>query len=250
MVNIEDLRKKYEQINKKPGEGSFFDKFYKFEDGPQMVRILPWKDDELPFYKESAIHRIDDKNHHCPKTLNGEACPMCEFVSTLYDTKEDNSVALARQLKAGKRFYMNVVDRRDGKVKIMSVGVKLFSKILDSFFDEDYGDITDTTEGNDYKIFRDRSGQWPVYDKSAPRPVKSEAGTESEIATWLDERHDIHGFIEASTYEDLKEMVMNIKGGVMSNRTEDTSTSNNSDNDGDYRRDDMDYLEHLNKLKG
>ena len=242
MVNIEDLRKKYEQINRKPGEG-FSDKFYKFEDGPQMVRVLPWKDDELPFYKESAIHRIDNKNHHCPKTLKGEPCPMCDFVSTLYNAGDDNSVALARQLKAGKRFYMNVVDRNDSKVKIMSVGIKLFSKILDRFFDDDYGDITDTTTGHDYKVVRDRSGQWPTYDKSCPRPAKSEAGTEAEVATWLDERHDIHGFIEAAEYEDLKGMVMNIQGTFMSHRgaTENVVPT---------ETDDLDYMAHLKNLKG
>jgi len=242
MVNIEDLRKKYEQINRKPGEG-FSDKFYKFEDGPQMVRVLPWKDDELPFYKESAIHRIDDKNHHCPKALKGDPCPMCDFVSTLYNAGDDNSVSLARQLKAGKRFYMNVVDRNDSKVKIMSVGVKLFSKILDSFFDEDYGDITDIAKGHDYKVVRDRSGQWPTYDKSAPRPAKSEAGTDSEISAWLDERHDIHGFIEAAEYETLKEMVMNVQGSAMEHRTDTGSTPTTTDDS------DMDYLKHLNNLK-
>jgi hypothetical protein len=241
MVNIEDLRKKYEQINRKPGEG-FSDKFYKFEDGPQMVRVLPWKDDELPFYKESAIHRIDNKNHHCPKALKGDPCPMCDFVSTLYNAGDDNSVSLARQLKAGKRFYMNVVDRNDSKVKIMSVGVKLFSKILDSFFDEDYGDITDIAEGHDYKVVRDRSGQWPTYDKSAPRPSKSAAGADAEVATWLDERHDIHGFIDPAAYEDLKEMVQVIQVGAMSHRDEATQ-SGSSDND-------MDYMSHLKNLKG
>jgi len=69
MVNINELRKKYEQIqNAQQGGGNaeFLKKFFMMEEGTSVVRILPGKEDE-EFYAETAIHRIDDRNYHCPR---------------------------------------------------------------------------------------------------------------------------------------------------------------------------------------
>ena len=69
MVNIEQLRKKYEQINN-PGGGAnadFLSKFFMMDEGTSLVRVLPSKDEDSEFYAETAIHRLNDKNYHCPR---------------------------------------------------------------------------------------------------------------------------------------------------------------------------------------
>ena len=255
MVNIEQLRKKYEEINN-PGGGSstadFLEKFFMMEEGTSVVRVLPWRDSDKEFYTETAIHRLNDRNYHCPR-IKGDKCPVCD---TYYDMwKEINAIGketpegkeladIARQIKARKRYYMNVVDRRDSKVKILSVGQKLFGKILDCFFDEDFGDITDLKEGWDFKIVKDTQGQWPNYDKSAPKPKPSTAGTDAETAVWTDELHDIHGLVKVADYEDLKTLMLDLRGvqaGAQHVPNTAAQTAPMSEDD--------DYMSHLKDLK-
>ena len=249
MVNIEELRKKYNQINKAPGSGDsadFLKKFLMMEEGTTQVRVLPAKDPDENFYAETGIHRINDKNHHCPR-VKGNDCPICDLSFKLWNTKDEGNMAIARQIKARKRFYLNAVERETGDVKILSVGIKLFSKILDCFFDDDFGDITDLKEGNDFKIVKDKSGEWPNYDKSAPKPIKSEAGSDMEVATWMDSLHDIQGLVKVATYEDLKQMAMEITGDdiVEQVRTIATSTTETSE----QTSEETDYLSHLKGLE-
>ena len=132
MVNIEELRKKYNQINKQPAQDTqdFLKKFLMMEEGTTQVRVLPAKDPDDNFYAETGIHRINDKNYHCPKVSKGEDCPLCDLSFKLWNTKESGNQDIARQIKARKRFYLNAVERESGEVKILSVGIKLFSKIV------------------------------------------------------------------------------------------------------------------------
>jgi len=240
MVDINALRQKYEEINKKPGgSGDFLDKFLMMDEGSTNVRILPWKNDEDGFYAESGIHRINDTNYHCPR-VKGDPCPLCDLNHRLWQTKNDANIEIAREIKARKRYYMNVVDRRDGKVKILSMGIKLFSKILDAFLDEDFGDLTNLKEGWDFKIVKEKSGPWPSFDKSAPRPKSTPAGTDAESATWMDEIHDIHGLVKIADYETLKNLAMQITGTPDSGSSEPKTEDSGGDED---------YLSHLKNIQ-
>lgn len=241
MVNIDELRKKYQQINN-PGGGNqdFLKKFFMMEDGTSYVRVLPQKDPDGQFYSETSIHRINDKNYHCPRE-KGDKCPVCDTYYGLWkqvnELGKENPEAqplidTARKIKARKRFYMNVVDRRDESVKILSVGQKLFSKILDSFFDEDYGDITDVASGWDFKIIKEQIGGFPNYDKSAPRPKSTPAGSEAQVSTWMDELHDIHALIKLPEYDELKSLAMEIESITRPERPAPTHEDSSSD-DGD-----------------
>jgi len=245
MVNIEELRNKYNQINKVPSKDNadFLKKFLMMEEGETIVRILPWKDDTQEFYSETGIHRINDRNYHCPKVKGGE-CPMCDLSFKLWNTKDESNMDLARQIKARKRFYLNAVERATGEVKILSVGIKLFSKILDCFFDDDYGDITDVAVGHDFKIVKDKSGQWPDYSKSAPKPKQTPLGSDKEIAEYMDTLHDVHGLIKVASYEDLKNLAMQVTGEDTPAEPQVVEESPTANEKGE----DEDYLSHLKGL--
>tara|TARA_R110000751_G_C13644333_1_gene467297 strand:+ start:55 stop:804 length:750 start_codon:yes stop_codon:yes gene_type:complete len=247
MVNLDQLREKYEQIQKAQsggGNDDFLKKFFMMEEGTSVIRVLPSTENgEGEFYAETAIHRLDDKNYHCPRVKGGE-CPVCDLYYRLWKVEgpmKDEAQDLARQIKPRKRYYMNVVDRRDGGVKILSMGMKLFGKILDCFFDEDYGDITSLEEGWDFKVVKDTQGQWPNYDKSGPKPKQTEAGSQKEQAVWMDELHDIHGLVKVAEYDTLKQMAMELEtlvaGRPSGNGTPESDT------------DDTDFLSNLKSLK-
>jgi len=251
MVNLDELRKKYDQIQKAQsgggGNDDFLKKFFMMEEGTSVIRVLPSPEgSEQEFYAETAIHRINDKNYHCPR-VKGHDCPVCDLYYRLWKVEgpmKDEAQDLARQIKPRKRYYMNVVDRRDESVKILSMGMKLFGKILDCFFDEDYGDITNLTEGWDFKVVKDTQGQWPNYDKSAPKPKQSSAGSDKQIAEWMDELHDIHGLVKLPEYDELKNLAMEMEGLVTGRPTGNVSEAVRQEEEGDE-----DYIAHLKSLK-
>ena len=252
MVNLDELRKKYDQIQKAQsgggGNDDFLKKFFMMDEGTSIIRVLPSPEgSEDEFYAETAIHRINDKNYHCPR-VKGHDCPICDLYYRLWKVEgpmKDEAQDLARQIKPRKRYYMNVIDRRDESVKILSMGMKLFGKILDCFFDEDYGDITNLSKGWDFKVVKDTQGQWPSYDKSAPKPKQSAAGSDHQIAEWMDELHDIHGLVKLPEYDELKNLAMEMEGLVTGRPTGNVSAPDTDSSDDS----DEDYIAHLKNLK-
>ena len=220
MANLEALRRKHEELS---GQGNtdenFLGKFLRMQEGTNLIRILPWRDDEKEFYAETKIHRVEmsdgtNRNVHCRK-VHGEACPLCDTYFKLWkmsSDREDEYAKLARKIKPRERYYMNVVDRSNGdqKVKILSVGQIIFKKVVGTMLDEDFGDITDLQDGHDYKIVKVMDGPWPKYDQSQPRPKAEAAGSDQEIAVWMDTLHDIHDLVRLEEYDSVKEHAENV----------------------------------------
>jgi len=208
-IDLNALRAKHAELSNPGGNTNtdFLSKFVQLQEGTNAIRILPGKDDDTLFYAETKIHRVptgdgQTKNVHCRK-IHGEPCPLCDMYYGLW--KEPNKDEdLARQIKPRARYYMNVVDRDSGDVKILSIGVILFKKIIAAMLDEDFGDITDLTSGHDFKIVKIMEGQWPKYDQSQPRPKSSEAGNKAEVAAWMDSLHDIHALVKLEDYEEVR----------------------------------------------
>ena len=235
-IDLNALRLKHEQLNN-PQSGNntdFLKKFYQIPEGTNAVRILPWKDDEKEFYAETKIHRVTGpdgnvKNHHCRK-IHGESCPMCDLYYALWKTGRKEDEDLARQIKPRARYYMNILDRESGEVKILSIGVILFKKIIGAMLDEDFGDITDPEAGHDFKIVKEMEGQWPKYDQSAPRPKSSPLGSNAEISATMDTLHNIHELVKLEEYEDVKNAAA-LLTSVSVQGTSPKEPTNVSDND-------------------
>jgi len=245
MVNLDELRKKYEEVtqqNSGGGKNDFLSKFLITKEGTSLVRLLPAKSEDENFYAETAIHRLESdgqfKNYHCPR-VKGDKCPLCDLYYGLWKTDSESNHNLARSIKARKRYYLNAVERETGEVKILSIGMKLFGKILDCFFDDDYGDITDLKEGFDFKVVKDTNGAFPNYDKSAPKPRPSEAGSDAEVAKWMDSLHDIQNLVKIAEYDELKQLAMGIEMGAEGMGNSSQSSKSQGDDD---------YLSHLKNL--
>lgn len=240
-LNIAELRAKLNEL--KGGNVSknydFMKKFYNPPDWNETlharstIRILPGAMNAAGgndiFFAETLLHRINNKNYHCPKKI-GQTCPICEYNRALWATDNEENIKIARDLKAKKRFYMNVIarerevqDEQTGKTQIVknngplvySCGVKVFEKILKFIVDEDYGDITNLMNGYDFQIRKEKQGEWPNYDDSKARKDPSPAGTKEEILQWMDNLHDLNTLIKYESYEDLKQQ-LDIYRGVIS----------------------------------
>ena len=236
-IDLDALRAKHQELSN-PGKGNsnsdFLANFLQLQEGTNAVRILPGKDDDTLFYAETKIHRIPNgdsqvKNVHCRK-IHGEPCPMCDTYYSLWKEPHKNE-DLARQIKPRSRYYMNVVDRESGNVKILSVGIIVFKKIIGAMIDEDFGDITDLQTGYDFKIVKIMEGQWPKYDQSQPRPKSSEAGTKAEVAAWMDSLHDIHALVKLEEYEDVKNSALGLLPSHTGSSENPTEADDVSDDD-------------------
>jgi hypothetical protein len=237
-IDLEALRRKHEQLNNPAGanqNSDFLQKFYQIPEGTNAVRILPWKNEEKEFYAETKIHRVPQpdgnvKNIHCRK-MHGEKCPMCDLYYGLWKTGRKEDEDLARKIKPRSRYYMNILDRESGDVKILSIGVILFKKIIGAMLDEDFGDITDVANGHDFKIVKEMDGQWPKYDQSAPRPKSSELGSGSEIASAMDSLHDIHELVKLEDYDEVKKATDMLIGVSVQGTSAPEPSEEVSDND-------------------
>lgn len=238
-IDLDALRAKHEQLNNQ-GQGNnddFLNKFYQIPEGSNAVRILPWRDDSKEFYAETKIHRVtmpdgNNKNFHCRK-IHNEPCPLCDFYFGLWKTGRKEDEDLARKIKPRARYYMNVIDRNSGEVKIFSVGVILFKKVIAAMLDEDFGDITDLEKGHDFKVVKEmeKGSPWPKYDQSAPRPKSAPAGNKAEVAAAMESLHEIHELVKLEEYEDVKAAVQALTNVAVQ---DSPNTQNEEVGDDDY----------------
>tara|TARA_R110000868_G_scaffold13711_2_gene63566 strand:- start:13436 stop:14254 length:819 start_codon:yes stop_codon:yes gene_type:complete len=239
-MNLNDLRKKHQELisGKMGGGEGGGDKYLKVEPGKNIIRILPWKDENKEFYSEAMIHRYTDsegkiQNYYCRKQQPGETCPLCELYFDLWKMHKALNLPkgvksqfgdMATKIKPTPRYYMNVISRKAleekgediaGALKIFSTGVKVFKKVIDHVFNEDFRDEADpdnTTvlslkKGNDFILELGKSGEFNNYDNSVFRNKKTAAGSDREVKVWMDALHDIHSLIKISEYEEGKNVV-------------------------------------------
>lgn len=246
-IDLDALRKKHAELMKNTEAiGNNKDSFLMLGEGTTVVRILPGKDDDTLFYAETKIHRVRlpgkayDNNIHCRK-IKGEACPLCDLYFALWKTKIKEDEDLARNIKPRERYFVNVVERSTSKVKIFSLGAKIFKKIIDTMLDEDYGDITDLNKGFDFKVIKtvDSSAggkSFPNYDSSQARPKSDPAGSKQEIAAYMESLHDIHRLVEVKSFDEVKEIAEavappHLQGMVNSDESTTPKKSKVSDSD-------------------
>jgi hypothetical protein len=219
-IDLDALRAKHQQLTNptQAGNTDFLKKFYQVKEGEAYLRILPEKDgSDKTFYAETKIHRVPTdensvKNYHCRK-VHGEKCPLCDLYYGLWKTGSKEDEDLARQIKPRARYYLNVFDRASEEVKIFSIGVILFQKIVETMMDADYADlfensdngILDTEIGHDFKLHMKKEGKWPKYDQSMFRPKATSLGSKKLIAEVMSSLHDVHGLVKVEEYDAVKE---------------------------------------------
>lgn len=208
--NLDALRQAFE-ANKRGG-GNF--KFWKpIKHGKYVIRFLPPKDSDGLFYKETAQHKIGDNYLFCPKA-EGDPCPICELNKKLWDINTDDSIALAREIKSRKQYLYNINVKEElekatdnpNHVYVYMSGKILYDTLMDYFFDQDYGDLTDVEEGYDFVLVKEQGDAgFPTYKKSKPRRNPSPlAADDDAIETILNSIHDLNQEVEYKTYDELK----------------------------------------------
>ena len=108
-IDLKKMRAKLASLSNKGGNGK--SAFWRPQDGEQSIRIVPTADGD-PF-KEYFFHYNLGKNPGflCPKRNFGDDCPVCNFVRTLYNEGDEESVKMAKKLNSRQRFFSPVLVR-------------------------------------------------------------------------------------------------------------------------------------------
>jgi len=208
--NLSALKEAWDNRSKK---GNF--KFWKpIKFGRYTVRFLPPSDPDGLFFYETAQHRVGENYYFCPKS-EGDDCPICGFYKSLYDDGSDDSVALAKEIKPRKQYLYNIVVRDElgeevdnpKEVHTYMSGKTLYEALMDYFFDEDYGDLTDVENGYDFQIVKEQGDLgFPNYKKSKPRKNPTPLfEDENDIEEVLTNISDLKSEVEYKSYDELKD---------------------------------------------
>lgn len=233
---LAELREMHKNMNSdsKKSSGSS-NGFWSPEEGDNVVRFLPGKEDPLDFFVETKLHAYQDEEgrwnyYKCRKTQN-EKCPMCELYYDLWKRHNDAGLGrdddskfatMARMIKPRPRFYSAAIirsleEKGEDPVKLLSMSKQLFDRVMQTMISEDFQDEDDPnnttmislTRGNDFNIRMTRQGQFPSYVESMGKYKKTPAAkNEALIAEYMDNSLNLASLGEIDSYEKGKEIMM------------------------------------------
>jgi len=219
MARKSNLDKLKEAMNKK-NSGGF--KYWKPQDnGKYLIRFLPNPDPNGVFFKGALQHKVGENYYFCPRT-EGQPCPICEKYNKLWKETKNPTAAqtLARAIKPKEQYLYNIVVRQEldkvnenpEKVFVYMAGKKLHGALMNYFWDEEYGDLTDCDEGYDFILVKedDPTGSgFPYYLNSKPRKNPSKLFAEDgTIEKVLQEYKNLDKEIEILPYKELKDILV------------------------------------------
>ena len=141
----------------------------------------------------------------------GKADPIQELITKLRDEGSKESYELAKKLYPKMRCYAPVIVRgeEDRSVRLWAFGKQVYQTLLNYMLDEDYGDITDPTEGRDVRITCTKTPgkMWATTDVR-PRGKDSPLSEDkSKAKKWLDNIPDVNDMFELKSYEELERII-------------------------------------------
>lgn len=209
------IRKRLEQVDMGGRQG-----FWRPKNGRNVIRILPEVGEMEVFWQEVGKHFIPNskKVFTCPAFTSGELeCPICDFVSELYASGDDESKALAGKLRVRKQFWMNIIDRDNEEAgpQIYGPGIMVFSAIASIIGDPDFGDIYDVEEGIDIVIEKSGSGLETSYEVRPRRHATPLAEDPKLVEKWLSEAKDLSVVYLSDDPSDDEDLMSDGVVGVM-----------------------------------
>lgn len=212
--NLSKLKEAWE--NQASGGGSGF-RFWKPKDfGRYTIRFLPPTDENHLFFKQTAQYKIGENYLFAPY-IEKRSDPIYDYYRALYNKGTDEAIALAKEIKPRKQYLYNIIVKDElgqasenpTKVYVYMSGKILYDTVMDYFFDDDYGDLTDVEEGFDFVLVKEQGDLgFPNYKKSRPKPKSSPLFDDEEmVEEVLSNLHNLDDEIEYKSVSELKEIL-------------------------------------------
>ena len=210
-IDFEALRKKLGQLS---GNGSRRNSMWRPQEGEEsVVRLMafPANDDGLPFAERWFYYNIGNNPGLLAPYQFGDPDPIQELITKLRDEGTKESYELCKKLYPKARYYAPVIVRgdEDKGVRIWAFGKTVYQSLLNIMLDEDYGDITDPTDGRDVKVICTKApGRMWATTEVRPRGKNSALSQNTkQAATWVESIPDINDMYEAKSYDQLSKIV-------------------------------------------
>lgn len=266
---LEALENELKSIKEGESSGGGDSNYITIKEGEVMLRVLPAKDPEQPFYVNSYLHYLNvggkTYNFQCPAHGNNpEKCPICDAQNKLWElhnaAKEaanDKSLQTtyglrASKMKPGIGYFINILDRSDGEVKTWRCPKTAFLKFSTTLMEMQDSDLTgeghevdilDLENGIDFKVVMFKDKGFAKYDNSEVVRRASPVGTKQEIAGIPERLHDLEILAKKGDYSMMKrvaeEYLLEVMNEVQAEKASATNTVAESDVDA--------YLDSLTK---
>tara|TARA_R110000824_G_scaffold263_2_gene1374 strand:- start:660 stop:1403 length:744 start_codon:yes stop_codon:yes gene_type:complete len=205
-IDIKKMRQKLSDLHNKGGNGNT--RFWKPQDGENVIRILPTADGD-PFKHFHFHYNLGDAKGGvlCPKKNFGNDCPVCDFVSKLYNNGDEESRNMARKMVAKSRFFSPVLARGEEVegVKVWGYSKTVYENLLQLVLNPDYGDITDPQNGTDLVLVYGKApgAMFPSTNITARRKTSPATSDTDLLKEVLDTNVDFDKLFEVKSTEDV-----------------------------------------------
>tara|TARA_Y100000114_G_scaffold137128_1_gene139177 strand:- start:2780 stop:3577 length:798 start_codon:yes stop_codon:yes gene_type:complete len=209
-IDLNAIRKKLGQLS---GQNSKKNSLWRPEEGTETtVRLLAYpNNDGQPFKELMFYYNIGNNPGILSPYQFGKPDPFQELITKLRDEGSKESYELAKKLYPKMRCYAPVVVRGEEEkgVRLWAFGKQIYQTLLNYMLDEDYGDITDPTEGRDVKIICTKTpGKMWATTEVRPRGKESPLSEDSSTSKqWLDNIPDVNDLYELKSYEELERII-------------------------------------------
>ena len=209
-IDFDAIRKKLGQLS---GTSSKRNTMWRPQEGEEhTVRLMAFPDnDGQPFKERWFYYNIGNNPGLLTPHQFGEADPVQELINKLRDDGTKESYELAKKLYPKMRSYAPVVVRgeEDKGVRLWAFGKTVYQSLLNIMLDEDYGDITDPSDGRDVKVICTKQpGRMWATTEVRPRGKQSGLSEDTgQTKQWLSDIPSLDDLYTLKTYEELEKIV-------------------------------------------
>lgn len=230
MVDVSRIKASLNKLSN-PGGGGGGDRpnnLVKLPVGDHTLRIVPYKYDmENPFLELHFHYGIGGKSFLCPKEMDGEYCPICEYGWELYNEfKETGLESLKNEFKSvmpKMRVYVPVIVKEsedknivfdyesNNTAKFWGVSKQAYEQLLNEVIiaDKEGIDITSPSAGLDISVkmepFQMRKDRFVVKSINAARRESPLVEDSDQIESIIDSCININDIFKPSNTSELKE---------------------------------------------
>lgn len=241
-TNFAKISGEFEKIANPQSESKSYqdDRIWKLEadkagNGTATIRFLPNPNgDDLPWV------RVFNHGFQGPTgkwyienslTTIGEADPVGELNSRLWNSGNESDKEVARKQKRKLTYIANVLivsdpkhPENEGQIRLYRFGKKIFDKIMDkarpTFEDETPVNVFDLWEGADFKLRQRKVEGYANYDQSTFMEPSAVADGEEELLSVMGKVYDLKEFMDPKNFKSYEELsrklasVLNTEGSA------------------------------------
>lgn len=232
-IDLEAIRNKLNQLS---GGGSRRNMMWRPQEGEEhTVRLLSFPDnDGQPFKERWFYYNIGNNPGLLAPHQFGKPDPIQNLINELRSDSSKGSYELAKKLYPKMRVYAPVIVRGEEEkgVRLWAFGKTVYQSLLNIMLDEDYGDITDPTDGRDVKVICTKAPgrQWATTEVRPRGKSTKLTTTASQAKTWLSNMPNLDELYTLKEYDELERIVNTWLSGDETDDSTGTSRGGNTSN--------------------